>query len=436
MQRDRHLIVSFGRANYAFGLDWFSVDEDDGVRKHAGAMAKELGDYDLAVLRKDDAPQFALASRKDAFKPGTISAAAVVSKMVDTDNWLYVLEVENSIWMCYGSEGKVMPDGDRVYDSEEEAYRDFLNLEPARWKSLNIPASWRDPDHLAAATGPRYIAGDGTGESNLEEIFYYRTAGWMKLVGINRMPANLGLLAACGVLVAGAGMAWFVLGNHNDGPTPAEFRQQQEELAAKARAAKVSKFEEFDAKKPWNSLALASDSISNCLSAIKGLPGSPAGYELKSATCAQGSATGTYVNPGDTYAAWLKEWQKKHGSAKFTVNFDGTVKTAYITTDAELPDSRKEQSLLPFSDAATLLSQAGEISGATLTIQEPVVYHYDQYPDYVPLYGTSELKIETSRPEMWGKTLDRIQGSAIDTISFNPTSNTYTLEGSIYVSNR
>jgi len=432
---NKHLLLDYGRRTYVFGLSWFTSDEDEPLKKSALETAKNSqAGFDLLLLRPGDSPQYALSSKSEGVKSGAISAAAALTTVIGGEGWLYALEIQGLVWISNGKNSYIMPNGDRVFEDENEAKEAFLKLEPNKWKSLHVPKSWKEDGAFSDDRIKNLLQSEEVLVSSPDDIFAAPTSRWMRTSAIS--GTNNVAKLALGVIALGA-LGYFGNGLLFPKDITGDLQaaeQRRALLAARAKRNQEIKFEEFDAKRPWNSSPRASDLISACNKTIAQIPTEAAGYTTALVECDGETVRAELDKSPETYANWLMEWSKTNTQYDLDLTNDGSI--AYLLKDIDAPQARKTEQLGNYSYSTSVLKEAASIDGASLSVSEPVVYTYDEYPDYVPLYGTANLLVSTRRPDAWLSVFDDIGGVELDTISYFVKEEIYQFKGSIYVSNR
>lgn len=429
-----HLVVDYGRRSYVFGLTWLTPIEDETPKKSVqDTLKRSVKSFDLALVRNDEYPQYALAAKADGVRPSAVSAAAALTAMIETDNWLYALEIEGSIWICNGKDGFILPDGDKVYDDPDEAKAEFLKLEPTRWKSLYVPQAWKEPGAFPDERSSLFQS-DEVHVSRVEDIYGVPVQKWMRVNSLSGVAAMAKPGATAAALAAVAYFGFGFIFPSTPEPSGPDMQHTREMLAEKARQEMREKYSELDANTPWTTLPTARNYTEACISTLMAMPASIAGYNISALSCDPMTATAILDKTSSTFASWLHEWSLQNKQYEIDIAAGG--ESAFLVED--LPDlaSRGNEALKNYPFISSVLTEASAIDQSKIEITDPVQYTYDEYPDYIPIYGQSEISIETQRPEAWMSTFDKISGVEINSISLDPTTMTYKLEGNIYVSNR
>lgn len=426
-----HRTVSLGRKTFAFGLPWFTTDEEEQPRKSAADLVKKSSiPYDLCLVRKGELQQFALGCTSDGAKSGSISAASIVADMSGTDSWLYVMELGEAVWICAGRDGFVLPDGDRVYESLEAAKAAVRNLSPASFKKVSLPRSWHE-----GREGGLGEAIEQAETTDVRDLASFDLPKWGKLQALN----STGVLLRAGAALALIGAAGFGAMTLMSGPDPMPVTQDYSEILARIdeeeRLAREQEHNRLDGNQPWAIQPMAVDQARACLTAIRSMPVTPVGYEVTDISCTHGYVEAV-VKRGSGYSSWLREWAE--GYPGLTANTDPTGATGTISLEiAELP-ARGKSNLVPsqtFEAIQDDLFERGQIEGAGVTLDQPTIQTYPEYPDYRPTFATGTFKITTKRPETWMDFLRAWDGIALDQISLKLTDQTYSMEGKLYVPN-
>jgi hypothetical protein len=420
----KHILVDYGRRSYAFGLRWFIAEEDESARKAAVTFVKKTGsDFDLFAERKGDYPQYAIAASNEGLKSGAISAAAVVADMMGEGSWLYVAEIQGTIWMTYGRDGRIMPQGDQVYNDEEEAKRAFEELEPARWKNLLIPPSWKNEGLVSGSVET----------SDITDIFQQSSKKTARLEALSSSGTVVKAALAI-VLLAGLGFGgYMVINPGQEGPTPEEQEKERQRLTDEANRQRQLIYDQLDANKPWQTSPLANLIIERCFQEIQTMPLSPAGYIYAGGECSNGSVTSSYQR-GNSFPGWLREWGQN--APDFQVNIDLETSDAFLTKSWDALPERGTEELADYITMVRFLNESALLIEGQMSYTQPIEYKYEEHPEYIPLYGVSDLTITTPQPQQWQLALERLPGIVVNTVRIDTDGAMYTLEGQIYVQNR
>lgn len=429
-----HKTITQGRKIIVFGMPWYTVDEEESPRKAGVSLAKEVqARFDLIATRREAAPQFGLACSLEGAKAGAFSAAAIVADIVTVDSWIYVLEIESSIWICSGREGYILPAGDRVYESREEARRAFHDLNPSSFKKVYLPASWK------ASTGSDDISSIASDveETDILDFIEYIPPKWGRLSSISSVGSIL-KYAAVAFLLAGVSFgAWAILFTEKPVEMSPEQRamllqQEAERLANLNRAEREQRWATYDANRPWHSAPPSGEILEICLREIKKMPTQPVGYRATDIHCNLGAVTAT-VERTTGYSTWLDEWILAHPDIEAVTNNTGD--HGYLSRRFDAPGSRGAQQIVSFEDVSQKILQVGQIEGSSVELNTPAAAIIPNEPEYTPYFATSTYKVTTRRPEAWIQVFAQTPGITMNAVTFNIQNQTYNMEGEIYVPN-
>lgn len=134
------------------GLHWQALTgAPSEAKKEARRLAKQLS-YDLAVSRTTGARQIGLASSDDGYKPGMLSAAAVVSKTLEVESgerdFLCATELPDGRFLYVAqADGVITPEGDFIGSAEAVRLRMLEDLSIGKtWNMVVAPVMWGVPD--------------------------------------------------------------------------------------------------------------------------------------------------------------------------------------------------------------------------------------------------------------------------------------------------
>jgi hypothetical protein len=434
--KSKHLLADSGRRVYAFGLPWFSADEEEPTRKQAlNLIKKSQKNYDLIGIRGGDFPQYTVGSTEDGLKGGVISAASIVAEMMGTDNWLYVAEIDGSFWITHGRDNLIMPEGDVVFENEADALAEFEDLNPTNYKSVSIPAKWKEQYHNRSGEGTALITSD-IEISELSDIFQKPSKTTARLNAVSSLGTIIRaavLLALVGGLGYGAYALFFTGGTQGmtqaeiDAMLEAERRRQANQLQAA--------YDQLDSNRPWELLPNTNAFIETCLDQIGQMPLQPAGYQLSQVQCTGSQVFGTYMRE-ESYPRWLNEWKDQPRNSEYNLSVDIETSNATITKNFDGPAARGPDNLASFLEVAEKLRDADLLISGEMTYTQPVQFTVPDYPEYQPMFGTSSLAITTTQPEQWSTELNTLPGITISNVTLDLTTMEYTINGTVHVATR
>jgi hypothetical protein len=428
----RKAIVTSGRSSFALGLTWFTVDAatspamaaHDLLKELRGGARQDLGAAipDLVVIRKDPVPQFALASKIDGMRERAIAAAGIVADTLCQDiaktSWLLAVRFDGGFWICAGRDFSILPHGDAVYATEEEARVVFLGLlNQGGWDTVYAPAAWELQ----------------TEEVTFDEVTSATARKWTRLAPTSNAKRMLKASAVASIIGLGAYAAATFLTAEPKTPSIDAQRAAQLAILAQQQAKLARSYAEFDAVKPWEGAAPADAMVSNCIGSIRAFPTSPFGYQTSTIQCVNG-ATQASITRDDGFAAWAEEWSKARPELALDLDVDGERGYLAMSTD---PLAKQGECELPaYADVAERIFRHGQVLGASVKIAVPTIQARPDYPEYKPLFGAGRVSIASLRPETWVDLFSKVPCAAIDRIELDVQNETYLLEGMIYVHNR
>lgn len=428
-----HTTISHGRRTVAFGMDWFAIEDGQKPRREAKALAKRAHDpLDIIVERPGEMPQFALAASVDGARAGAHSAAAIVAESHGGDSWIYVLDLGDLFWVCAGRGGFVLPDGDKVYESENDAKSAFKALSPETFKHIALPEGWLGDTSRNAFGGEA----EDVSQTSRERLLDFDVPSWARLRKASEVQTLVQAAIAL-VLIGGIGLVGksFYDARTSYQPDPDAAKARMRALSLERERERDALFARFDARRPWEAAPAAADRLSDCLAAFSDVPRSTAGYALTEATC-RGETIVARVENHSGYARWLSEWDAANPQVQVAMAINGEA-ADMVWERSELP-ARGTDPLdqgRAFPDVARTIFEAAQIDGAGLDMNQPSPANRPDYPDYVPLYATADFSLETQRPRAWREIVADIPGLVITSIVFANETETYTIEGRLHVPN-
>jgi len=264
------------------GLHWQALSGGPSEAKsETQKLAKHLN-FDLAVWRTSGAHKVGLASTKDGYKPGMLSAAAVISKTIEVESgerdFLCATELPDGRFLYVAqSDGVIMPDGDFIGTAESVCARMLDDMSIGKsWNMVIAPDMWgisesveRDFESFVPRKG---------GKLN------FRHRWW----ALRPVKANVGSVTKSmmpfavigGALIAGI---W-------------AYQQWQESQSAKeaARLAMLQAESETPTElpHPWKDKPRAQIAAASCATAFEGIPNLwPGNWTPESVLCAPGEGS-------------------------------------------------------------------------------------------------------------------------------------------------
>lgn len=133
-------VLVLNKKRYAAGLIWL-VAEPDALSDLSRQRIKALG-ADFSCLREGNTTQQGFGFLRLGHRMGMASAAAAAAETL-IGEWQGVFAAENGWWYVAVHGDAIAPDGDILFESEEEAYNTFVQRsETHKWPRSYAPASW------------------------------------------------------------------------------------------------------------------------------------------------------------------------------------------------------------------------------------------------------------------------------------------------------
>lgn len=136
--------LKVGQETFAVGLFWQAAPSVAAAAREARIVAvkAEIG-ADLFALRRLGLPQFGLGTTRAGHKPKMAAIAAVLANAVPEMSWVGVFEADEGWLFVSVRKGAIMPDGDALFRSEEEARARLReDLSVGGWETVFAPEDW------------------------------------------------------------------------------------------------------------------------------------------------------------------------------------------------------------------------------------------------------------------------------------------------------
>ena len=145
-------VVEFNGGQYAAGLTWFTGDVDASKRLTQQRAKKLKADY--YCVRQTVASQQGFGSMKMGHGLKMPSAAAMAAEVL-VGEWHGVFPVDNGWWYVAVHSDAIAPQGDILFDNEQDALDYFVaQSEAFQWPQSYAPPSWQiqgAKDHVDAS---------------------------------------------------------------------------------------------------------------------------------------------------------------------------------------------------------------------------------------------------------------------------------------------
>ncbi|GAB5387233.1 MAG: hypothetical protein Alpg2KO_02010 [Alphaproteobacteria bacterium] len=146
-------VIEVNGKTFAVGLFWQTAENPDTAKKEAREAAlQETDPPENYCVRQGHVTQWGLGGwGGSGHKAGMVCAAPILAEEL-TGNWLGVFKTPQGWWFASARRDAILPDGDVLYDNEEEP-RDRFEMEFGRggWDRVFTPPEWGiggDPTEL------------------------------------------------------------------------------------------------------------------------------------------------------------------------------------------------------------------------------------------------------------------------------------------------
>lgn len=259
--------IRIGKESFAAGLFWQTAPTVGLAIREARIVAGKVElAADLFCVRKRGVPQFGLGQRKAGHRAGMRAIAPALAEAVAETTWVGVFRTDQGWLYITVRKGAVMPDGDVLFRSEQEARQRLRSeLSIGEWDVVFAPMHWRmeatRPDDIVDLIPPHADA---------------------RLRAVTRTPLPF-VITVCGTLAIGAGIWVEVF------PSP----------PAPPSVSSVP----VVPPPPWRGQPTTSSLIASCGRAIEDTRTLP-GFEIETASCGSGGAIARYRRDKGSIA-WL-----------------------------------------------------------------------------------------------------------------------------------
>ena len=294
------------------GLFWQPLSEANNgdKQKEIKSLAKELK-FDIYVLRKTTINCVGFSNLSDTVKHGCLSIAAIVSKTMEVEfnsqDFIFVCGLENGQWLYIAQrDGLILPDGDKVFASEDEARSRLLeDLSLGTWGLTVCPSIWgisKSTERDLISMLPR----NSKGKIDANK--------WSRLKNVDstkEIARHKGKIIIALLLIAGTAFGF---------KTYKSFKQNQEMQAADAAAKEMMALQNQTSISvhPWKSIPVASELLRSCTDAVSRVRLFPGNWELISANCSSGNLVVTWKPIGDS--GWIDHLKAIHPDAVISLD--------------------------------------------------------------------------------------------------------------------
>lgn len=289
-------VMIFNGKKYAVGLFWLVTDELAGssLAKKRAKSAKA----DFFCMRDSVISQHGFGRLSQGHKMGMPSAGAETADMM-VGEWHAMFRADNGWWYLAVHGDAIAPNGDRFFESEEEAYNYFMEQTAAyKWPRIYAPADWDVPNVTAELFLERIL--DQGPATNLKPV----TLDALFVGRRNKVIAGFGFLILFGIIFLVSLLPNLILSNLQEPPPIMSVAEMNlGEVKAPPKPKQVEKVVEGITKvelpRPSTVIAACGESISRI---VRPLPG----WEIVTANCDGNRATVRWRENGGSLSLLLK----------------------------------------------------------------------------------------------------------------------------------
>lgn len=168
-QKDKRGVMKYGGRDYAVGLLWLTAEGEEENIKDTKRKARNLK-ADFYANRDTVVNQFGFGYLEQGHSRGMPAGASAAADIM-VGEWHGVFQAENGWWYLAVHADAIAPDGDMLFESEDDAYQHFIHQsEISRWPRTYVPKHWEFPEN--------------SGEVSLDTLFD-------DIPGAKLQPANM-----------------------------------------------------------------------------------------------------------------------------------------------------------------------------------------------------------------------------------------------------
>lgn len=341
---------------FVAGLFWQPLSESNSgeKQKEIKALSKELK-LELYVLRNTSIDCVGFTNPSDAVKHGHSSAAAVVSKSLEIElgakDFIFVTQLEDGNWLYVAQrDGLILPDGDKIYSSEDEARSRLLeDSSLGDWALTISPAIWgvsKSIERDFISMIPRNAKGK------------IKTHKWWKLKNVDsskELARHKGKIILCLIALAALGFGFKAYKSYLHD-------KEMRDADAAAREMMAMQNRQNEVVHPWKNLPVASELLASCTEALEGVRLFPGNWELTSANCNNGNLTVTWKPRGST--GWIQHLKAVHPNAM--ISLDGSL--ASITKPLAEMQVGSDEQIQPENERLIEMYSAAQRYGFKFTV--------------------------------------------------------------------
>lgn len=368
------------------GLHWQALSSGPSEAKsEVQQLAKQLS-FDLAVLRTTGAQQIGFASTADGYKPGMMSAAAVVSKTIEVESgerdFLCATELPDGRFLYVAqADGVIPPEGDFIAGAETVRSRMLEDMSIGKaWNMVIAPVMWGMPDSVERAFED-FIPRKG-GKLDFKH-------GWWALKPVKPSISSLSK-AALPFVVIGLLIAVGIIG----------YQQWQNDQAAKL-AAQMAASQTVEPIKelphPWKDKPRAQIAVAACATGFDGIDTLwPGNWKPETVWCSPAGGSMTVTWKRGEYG-WIKHLLEVEPKAK--ISSDGSTATIVVPVSIS---GAEDEALVDESTRSLQLQTIAQQYGLTISLTAPSA------PPVMPGAAPNQTVLPKWRELAWA-----IKGSAL-----------------------
>lgn len=300
---------------FVSGLFWQPLSESsNGDKKdEVKSLSSELK-LELYVLRNTSISCVGLTNPNEEIKSDQCSIAAIVSKTLEIEqgasDFIFVTPMYDGKWIYISQrDGLILPDGDKVYPSEDAARARMLeDMSIGDWSTIIAPSIWGIRGS-SERTFESMIPRNGKGKIKVHK--------WWKLKNVDsnkELAKHKGKILISLLLVVAAGLG---INKYK------EVMHQKEMDAAEAAAKELmmSQNQQAVVMHPWKDMPLSTNLLQACMGAISTVRLFPGNWELVSANCSNTALTVSWKPKGEN--GWIEHLRQIHPDS--TISLDGSL---------------------------------------------------------------------------------------------------------------
>lgn len=304
--------ISINGREYAVGLLWQMGSAAARLDKVARSTATQA-DADLFCVRSGAVPQFGLGWTEEGHQSGLPAGAVGVADQL-SGSAVAMFRVDNGFWYVAIHNDAILPEGDILFQDEDEARERLLrDLDTNQYEMVIAPPEF----------------GIALGEAPKPEELLERLDGpALRMVKPPLRPVLLG--GAALVVLCILGGAWYSYSLFQD-------RLAKERAAALAplpklkevvRPAIIAPPKPLAADQPWKDAPAVDGWLTGCVTAAYGIALTGPGWNLDGVECSGTSAQAKWSRRGGT-VSWMTEWAKDNlPGGKVSIAGDGRLASA------------------------------------------------------------------------------------------------------------